>query len=517
MDRALKAERPATSHGRGRAAEQPRNSFHESSINYTNSDWTLPTSPGQRRRGDFSRRTAAGGQLGGLMTTMELVHEKERVVSEVARTTNHSRNHEADYDRSLRTDVAAIQRGSLARVKKWEPPSRKAGTASFPPPGGSSILSTSNKHRKNPPFSTTLQPTIPALKAVTNKNEDDHLLKWARNRLPWTPPSPKASSNSSPISVRDDDDHVEVQEVNVEQCGAQHPGALVGPLPLERESVAFSLSRAPNRKRKTTAAATRDQVLGLDSFLTDLAGENRVTVQAREEAEANDHALRHQRQRRSSESVIELIDDEPAEMPEESPSGASGGTIVPPHPGSNLSCDTLATLSHDSSLSSDSTLRVDSSPADNAVQRSRSNSPVATLSDEAVSTPSSIMSSFVASASRAASRVRGFLGGGSSDRGGAMATKAKVATTQPAASKRQSREGRATNRRPAATTVRPGGSFLQTEPSRDDGILAQYRRTQNDEKYPRREQPRLRTVRLSGSTESASRPEQEPPKEQRKL
>jgi hypothetical protein len=314
MDLPLKAsrERPATSHGRPRAAE-PRNSFHESGMDRTNSDWTLrePTSPGQRRRGDFSRRTAAGGQLGGLMTTMELVPEKERVVSEVARTTNHARNHEEDYDRNLRTDVTAIQRGSVARGVKWEPPKRAGAASSFPPPGASSMVSTSNKHRKNPPFSTTLQPTIPALKAVSNKNEDEHRLKWAQNRLPWTPPSPKASSNGSPISVRDDDDNVEVQEVNVEPCGAQHPGALVGPLPLEKEIPGFALSRAPNRKRKTTAAATRDQALRLDSFLTDLVRENRVTVQAREEAAASND-LRHGRRRRSSEPVIELIDDEPA-------------------------------------------------------------------------------------------------------------------------------------------------------------------------------------------------------------
>jgi hypothetical protein len=409
MDLPLKAsrERPATSHGRGRAAEQPRNSFHESGMDRTNSDWTLrePTSPGQRRRGDFSRRTAAGGQLGGLMTTMEQVPEKERVVSEVARTTNHSRDHEVGYDRSLRTDVAAIQRGSVARGVKWEPPKRTGAASSFPPPGASSMPSTSNKHRKKPPFSTTLQPTIPALKAVT-KSEDDHLLKWARNRLPWTPPSPKASSNGSPISVRDDDDHVEVQEVNVEPCGAQHPGALVGPLPLEKEIPGFSLSRAPNRKRKT-ATVSRDQALRLDSFLTDLAGENLVTVQAREEATASndlrhqrvhDHAMRHRRPRHSSESVIELIDDEPAETQQESPSGASGDTIVPPHPGSNLSCDTLATLCHDYSLSSDSTLRVDSSPAGNVVQRSRSSSLATTLqgSGGAVMTCLSIISSLVA-------------------------------------------------------------------------------------------------------------------------
>jgi hypothetical protein len=327
---------------------------------------------------------------------MELVPEKERVVSEVARTTNHSRHHEADYDRSLRTDVTAIQRGSVARGVKWEPPKRTGAASSFPLPGASSMLSTSNKHRKNPPFSTTLQPTIPALKAVT-KSEDDHLLKWARNRLPWTPPSPKASSNGSPISVRDDDDNVEVQEVNVELCGAQHPGALVGPLPLEREIPGFALTRAPNRKRKTTAAATRDQALRLDSFLTDLVRENRATVQAREEAAASND-LRHGRQRQSSEPVIELIDDEPAEMPEESPSGASGDTIVPPHPGSNLSCDTLATLCHDYSLSSDSTLRVDSSSADNVVQRSRSSSLATTLqgSGGAVMTCLSIISSLVA-------------------------------------------------------------------------------------------------------------------------
>jgi hypothetical protein len=397
--KASRCERPATSHGRGRA-EQPRNSFHESGMDYTNSDWTLrePTSPGQRRRGDFSRRTAAGGQLGGLMTTMERVAEKERVVSEVARTTNHSRNHEADYDRILRTDVAAIQRGSVARGVKWEPPKRTGAASSFPLPGGSLTHSTSNKHRKNPPSSTTPPLTMPALKAVTNKNEDDHLLKWAQNRLPWTPPSPKASSNGSPISVRDDDDNVEVQEVDIQQpSGAQHPGALVGPLPLEKEIPGFALTRAPNRKRKTPTFS-RDQALRLDSFLTDLAGDNLVTVQARQEAAANDHAWRHGRRRRSSEPVIELIDDELAEMPEESPSGASGDTIVPPHPGSNVSCDTLATLCHDYSLSSDSTLRVDSSPAGNVVQRSHSSSRATTLqgSGGAVMTRRSIMSSLVA-------------------------------------------------------------------------------------------------------------------------
>jgi hypothetical protein len=130
-----------------------------------------------------------------------------------------------------------------------------------------------------------------------------------------------------------------------------------------------------------------------------LAGENRVTVLAREEAAAaHDQAWRHRRQRPSAEFVIELIDDEPVKTQQESPSGASGDTVVPPHPGSNLSCDTLATLRQDYSLSSDSMLRLDSSPADIVVQRSRSNSLATTLqgSGGAVMTRLCIMSSLVA-------------------------------------------------------------------------------------------------------------------------